>query len=526
MNIITQKMKDDAKNYIKEQLSNAFGDLSYKIISFLFDNYSSTKNITVDINEEMKSLVLSVLKSSIEYLDLMFRNSEDRLLYYNVNKSKDLRSILTIFGELEIKRTYYEDKNREHHFYFIDNIFNFNKYDRYDPTIKALAIETALKTNQKKGGELCDAIINPFNNLLDYSISRQNIYNWIKDWNTPKVKYNLKESSDTLYVMIDEKFVHEQIRLYNNENDNAESKTSEQIKDEIINENKTDSQLDKYHSKKTGKIKNNIMVKAFIIFSSIKTINGKRVLQNKHLFLTASKNPWDEFINEIIEIYDFDKIKKIKVLSDAGKWITAGVYNLKLNSFVEVFKCLCDFHASQCINRSTHDKKIRSQLHKCIDHNNKQQLKETYEKLKENCNDKLKNEKLEKKLNNLDKYRNYLLNNWKSIINMKNSEYKSSMEAHISHNVADYFSSRPKAYSSKTIGKLLKLREYEQNGINIFNLYINSYNAKETITINQELLNYSIFEKNKTSNLPILENGKSNSLFHTLNHFAHANFNL
>ena len=50
---------------------------------------------------------------------------------------------------------------------------------------------------------------------------------------------------------------------------------------------------------------------------------------------------------------------------------------------------------------------------------------------------------------------------------MLNSKVRSSMESHISHNVAKYFSYEPKAYSKRRIQKLIKLQEYKANGINI-----------------------------------------------------------
>lgn len=47
---------------------------------------------------------------------------------------------------------------------------------------------------------------------------------------------------------------------------------------------------------------------------------------------------------------------------------------------------------------------------------------------------------------------------------MLNSKVRSSMESHISHNVAKYFSYEPKAYSKRKIQKLIKLQEYKLNG--------------------------------------------------------------
>ena len=71
------------------------------------------------------------------------------------------------------------------------------------------------------------------------------------------------------------------------------------------------------------------------------------------------------------------------------------------------------------------------------------------------------------------------------------------MESQISHNIADLFTARPKAYSIKTIKQLTKLRMLYKNNQNIKKLYLNNFNSNEIITINKEKLNFDIFERNK-----------------------------
>ena len=101
---------------------------------------------------------------------------------------------------------------------------------------------------------------------------------------------------------------------------------------------------------------------------------------------------------------------------------------------------------------------------------------------------------------------------------MKASKYKSSMEAHISHNVAKPFSFEPKAFSKRHIQKLIKLQEYKANGINILNLYLNSSHNTEIVTIKKEELSFSIFDNN-SSNLPAI-NSTNLSLSHLLRNIS------
>jgi hypothetical protein len=103
-----------------------------------------------------------------------------------------------------------------------------------------------------------------------------------------------------------------------------------------------------------------------------------------------------------------------------------------------------------------------------------------------------------------EEYKYYIIKYWKTILNMKNCEYKLSMESHISHCIAEYFGSRPKGYSKNTISKYLKLQEYLLNGINIYDLYLKAYNNKDYI-YNEKELNFSLFDK-LNSNLPTIYN--------------------
>lgn len=97
----------------------------------------------------------------------------------------------------------------------------------------------------------------------------------------------------------------------------------------------------------------------------------------------------------------------------------------------------------------------------------------------------------------------------------------SSMESHISHLIASFFSSRPKGFSSNRIEKYLKLNDYKNNDINIFKLYLDSYSRKRTTTIDENTYDYEIFTKDKLHNIPILNYGLKTNTYTMLNNIAH-----
>ena len=115
----------------------------------------------------------------------------------------------------------------------------------------------------------------------------------------------------------------------------------------------------------------------------------------------------------------------------------------------------------------------------------------------------------------IEKNYNYILNNYNSIKYEVENNIGSSMESHISHCIANMFLSRPKSYSSVRINKYLEINDYKNNHLNIFNLYLNSYEDTEQKEAKHEYKNFSIFER-KDGNMPIINSTQSKKLRNTL----------
>ena len=69
-----------------------------------------------------------------------------------------------------------------------------------------------------------------------------------------------------------------------------------------------------------------------------------------------------------------------------------------------------------------------------------------------------------------------------------------NMESHISHLIASFFAARPKGFSTKRINQYLKLNDYKNNSINIFKLYMQSYNNTEVIKIDENVANTYVYD--------------------------------
>ena len=241
-----------------------------------------------------------------------------------------------------------------------------------------------------------------------------------------------------------------------------------------------------------------IMSKCFVTFTGIDR-KGKRCrLLGRHIFITSFNTFWQDFMSEISNIYNFEKLKNINLLSDAGSWILSGVSELRLYTGNKVIINTCEFHVKQKINRSTTDKELRNKIADIIyEQKDKEAFIAEMDKLIESKTNESRKQKI-------TEYKSYILRHWKGILNMKDSLCKSSMEAHIEHCIASQFSSVPKAYSENYIESYLKLQEMQLNNISIFNYYLSTHNSEDDFVYNmQKEVDFSIFE-NSTSNVPIL----------------------
>lgn len=477
MSSIPQFLINETNKIIKNVTLSVFTN-HISSISFFFTNASSS----LFLNSLFKNLLLHIYNEAIIKIDKYFYESDYRKKYY-YSSSKRQRVIVSIFGELKFERYYYINKKTGVGFYFIDNLFKFEKYKNYDPVIRSILINQSVISNVNITSNNSDFYLGNFEEYMNNNIikvPRQTIYNWLKEWHLPKVEYECFENAKNLYVMVDEKWIHEMIRL---------STLSEEERNK----------------------KHFIMSKCFVTFTGAKTKNNRTTLLNRHIFMTTNNEPWKNFMNEIYNIYNFEEIENIYLLSDSGGWILAGAKELKLFKNNKVILNTCEFHVKHYINRMVRNKDVRKELIKSI---YEDKSKEEFTKLTDNIIEESKNNDKKKQ------YKNYILNHWKAILNMKDREVKSSMESHISHCIASSFGSRPKGYSIKRIEKYIKLQEYKLNGINIMDLYLKSYdkNEEDSFVYNKEDVSYSIFEHKTSSALTVSTSNYTSMIINAIGH--------
>ena len=476
MNILAHLFEFETKNYKISQKILLLKEMTNKLINNNNNNdniYNPYINLILSLQSSMNKFITNLIANIFETADEEYKNSPERKEKYYINKSNVERCIVTIFGEVRFKRTLYKEKNSGEYFFYVDNYFDLEPYTTYDAIVRGICVDNSVNINPSNTSYHSPLNVLDLNFYINNNINKipkQTIYRFKRNTKIRKVEYDFIPNEKTLYVMVDEKWIHKQ--------------------------DKNNPNTRKY-----------IMAKCFVIFTGIERKGKRSRLIGKHTFITSSDTPWKDLMQELPNIYDFENIETINLLSDAGSWILSGAYELKLYSNNKLVINTCEFHVKQKINRSTTDKELRQKIADIIYNNeDKKAFIEEMDKL-------IESKKTPERQAKVTEYKNYILKHWKGIINMKYSLCKSSMEAHIQHCVASSFSSVPKAYSSNNIETYLKLQELSLNGINIFNYYLKTFNSPDDFIYNnnEKEVSFSIFER-PTSNIPIVTSSNHPSI--------------
>lgn len=446
MNIISNHYEKILKNMIfSEFFSNLKKELYNKDNSNKVFNYI---NLLSNLDNTLCNIAKQSLVTIFESIDKSYSNSLERKHKYHI-KAHLPRTILTIFGEITFTRTFYSDKHNNGSFCYLDRFLGLKKYDYFDPYIKSTIIEYSSNNS-------IPTVCNMINELLGNRIkledkikylNRQTIRNIILDSKLSNPEQKELDTPNTLYIIADEKWVHTQ-------NNNNES----------------------------------VMVKSIVVFDSINT-KPRRFLNNKRIFAGFKDNSFlDECLDYLYYTYNLDNVKNIFVMGDGASWIRSLTSHFKINHNTNVIFSLDKFHFKQAIHHICLNKDLEDKLSNYVINNDKNNFIKFCDELINSFPNR--NETISKK-------KDYIINNWKYILNLYKFNLSCPMESQISHNLAYLLTSRPKGYSLKMLKKILKIRLLFKNNENIKMLFLNNYNNSKIIDYNKEHLNFDIFNKDR-----------------------------
>lgn len=379
-------------------------------------NSKDISKFIVNTSKSLDEIGVRIVKGALELLDEIVRNSEDRKKEYHIQRRDDEKTLITKFGDVNYKRTYYKNKVTGEYEYLSDTLVGIAPYERMDLSYEAGLIEESIENSYHKSGLRVSS---------NTSVTKQTVMNCIRklgnvenDAVKPLFK---KRVVKTIYIEADEDHVAMQDGV------------NREIKLVYVHEGR------KLKSK------------------------GRYELINKRYFTGSLKNNedlWLEVANYLDEAYDLDGVDKIYISGDGARWIKEGLHWIKGSEFV-----LDYFHLSQYVKKATsHMPQTRALLWTYINKHNKEHVIEL-------LNFIIAETESESKKESVKDCKRYILNHWEAIKRGYEEGYIGcSAEGHISHILSTRLSSRPLGWSMLGADQMARLRVYRANGGNVYEL--------------------------------------------------------
>ncbi|MDQ0158041.1 ISLre2 family transposase [Robertmurraya andreesenii] len=249
-------------------------------------NYPNLKEIEQLLWRELQTTFSTVMKTMLEDMDQQIAEQRDKKRYRLLDKRKT--HIDSLFGQVEIKRNYYRDKEKEEYVYLLDRHLEFEGAGNFSPLIEEAALELAIT------GPAYRKAANTLETLLGYRvISHEAIRQHLLQISSiPKAKEPIH--GPVLFVEVDGLYV-----------------------------------------KRQGKGKRGKEEKIAAVHQGWE-VNGKRVsLKGKRHFIHLGKRPfWEAFEDFLIETFEYDPtVHKLVINGDGANWITACREHFKGRAF-------------------------------------------------------------------------------------------------------------------------------------------------------------------------------------------------
>lgn len=406
-------------------MENILHDFNEKVISLVANCLKNSitekgiSNFTNDLESEMIEFGSQVTQFLVEYSENIIFKLKDRKEKFECLE-KDDRTIISIFGEINFKRRYYQDKETKERVYLLDQFLKLEKRERMLPNVKERLIEEARETSYKRAGQKAS---------YGTEISKQTVKNEINKLDFKAEEAEEKENKKKvkkLYIIADEDHVHLQ----------------------------------------KGGIEEPRLI---IVYDSI-IEKGKRIeLKNKKhfggIYTKKIDDLWEEVMSYIENNYDTEYLERVYISGDGANWIKTG-----LEWIIKSVYVLDEFHMKKAVNG------IVGKITKANKKEKEKQKKEirtairrlNFVRFKEICYEILEEEKEKTIRERKEDLMDYILNNVEGIKNLyrnKKELHGCSAEGHVSHIYSDRMSSRPMGWSTTNINNMSRLRTAKEDNI-------------------------------------------------------------
>ena len=428
-----------------------------------------------NLREQLYELGREACKWVLEATDKRLVEHREERPGWRIQRRDDVKDILTPFGKVAYRRTYFKHAKTNECAYLVDRKAGYGPHAKIDLALAAEVVETASELSYRKSGE------KPGRAAPEARVSAQTVMKAIRRFDLEEQAGEVqgeKRRCETLYVEADEDHVAGQ-----------DGRTYMPV-------------LVYVHEGKEGSQRRRLKIPRY--FSGL---------------YKETEELWLWVLNYIEEHYDMDFLKRVFVCGDGALWIKTGIKILPKSVFV-----LDMFHLNKrLVEALKRDSEEYRRAWKAIRSGDRV----TVERL-------LKEAAVFAETPNQAKVardcRRYIRSNWDGItVRQRYPEVDLgvSAEGHVSHILSARLSSRPMGWSRKGVDQMSRLRALQANQVDIRAKYLEQHGRglgplralPEVVSKEREALRRVVGEV--TDNLPVLA-GKVTPLRQWLRSISHA----
>ena len=390
----------NVEEIIRDMIERSVADIVSSIGSSL-DEKPQFSKIVAHTQEVVNRLGTALIEAVMREVDDRYAAERNRKRIAVRNDKS--RKLLSLMGEIELKRRLYYDKTEKRYFFAIDELFGIEKRSRIEANMKRQLIEDATLTSYGKASQRAGG-----------RVSRQTVHNLVKA--VPSDRFEVRAQGyrkvESVFIEADEDHIH-------------------------LN---------------TGK---SAEVKLVYVHEGTRRVcQGRTELINPRYFVSVSNDAgeiWDEVADYLYAQYDM-RNADVHISGDGAAWIKYGLQVIPKAKYH-----LDKFHVYKSVtNVAGANKSLRREIIAAINAKDIKRVRELYTarteairtvRMRQNVADGL-----------------FYIQNNLADINLSSMAVGCAAEGHVSHVLSARMSSRPMGWSKRGAERVAKLRAYQFNG--------------------------------------------------------------
>ena len=396
---------------IIQHVLQAFLQVAENVLDVL-EGEATFPSFELKLREELDELGRNICTEVMEATDKWLKDNPKERKGWIVERTNEPKRVVTTFGEMSFKRTYYYNKKTGEYAHLADLAAGLEPHAKTDQAVRAVLVDAAADVSYRKAGkQACPS-------SPEWELSGQTVMNTVRRTKLDKpasCNRGPKAKVRVLHVQADEDHVPRQ-----------DGGTT--------------------------------LAKLVYTTEGYGPSQGKRRrLINVHYTAGVYQDNealYREVYEGIDSAYDIDSIEKIYVCGDGAAWIRG------LADYLGADFLLDKYHINKCINESlAFCPEVRREVAQAVAGFDLAAVKAALKKARQQAATEAEKERTAR-------CRKYLVGNWDGIYAWKTEgSIGCSAEGHVSHVLSARLSSRPMAWSETGADKMAKLRAMKANGV-------------------------------------------------------------